>query len=197
MIEHPETRRLARVVRRLQSRAIPWRGVVYRSTSLRYATGDDLLTGIGSKRAGARWNSPGSFEAVYTSLDPHTALDEVLAHFRYYGLPIESAMPRVTVSVRVEVERLLDFTDGSIRSSFRLSAKRLIAEPWRIKQESGHEAITQALGRVVKQWGLEGMLVRSAASGNGVNLIIFSENLLPRSRLEIINLDQLPARPVS
>lgn len=93
-------------------------------------------------------------------------------------------MPRVTVSIRATVGRLLDVTDRSIRSSLRLSRKRLVSEPWRIKQESGDEALTQAFGRVVKQSGLEGMLVPSAASRSGVNLILLPENLLPRSHLE-------------
>ena len=62
------------------------------------------LPGVGSRTAGARWNPPKSFPTVYSSLDPHTALDEVLAHFRYYKIPVESAMPRVTVSVRSSAE---------------------------------------------------------------------------------------------
>ena len=105
------------------------------------------------------------------------------------------SLPRVTVSIRATVGRLLDVTDRSIRSSLRLSRKRLVSEPWRIKQESGDEALTQAFGRVVKQSGLEGMLVPSAASRSGVNLILLPENLLPRSHLEIINVDQLPCEP--
>ncbi len=190
-----ETGRLKRAVGRLRSPAFPWDGVVYRSASPRYATGADLLTGMGSKLAGARWNAPKSFPAVYTSLDPHTALDEVLAHFRYYGLPIESAMPRMTVSVRVTLERILDVTDRSILSSLRLSRKRLLSEPWRIKQNSGEEAVTQALGRVARDSGFEGMLVPSAARKGGTNLIILPDNLLQSSRLTIINLDQLPVPP--
>jgi RES domain-containing protein len=122
----------------------------------------------------------------------HTALDEVLAHFRYYGLPVESAMPRVTVSIRANLERALDITSASIRLSLGVSNKRLLAEPWRIKQESGEEAVTQCLGRVVNEAGFEGMLVPSAARRHGLNLIIFPENLLPSSYLSIINVNQLP-----
>ena len=104
-------------------------------------------------------------------------------------------MPRVTVSVLVILEWLLNLTDGSTRSSLRLSEKRLLSEPWREKQASGAESLTQARGRVVKQAAFEGMLVPSAANPVGVNLIVFPHNLLPRSNLAIINIDQLPARP--
>ena len=100
---HPESDRLRHALERCASRAVRWSGVVYRSASPRYANKDDLLTGVGSKTAGARWNPPRSFPTVYSSLDPYTALDEVLAHFRYYGFPIESAMRRVTVSVRARL----------------------------------------------------------------------------------------------
>ena len=195
MFEHPETGRIGRAIQRLNARAVRWSGVVYRSVSPRYANGDDLLTGVGSQRAGARWNSPGSFRTVYTSLDPHTALDEVLAHFRYYGLPIESAMPRVTVSVLVRLDHVLDLTDVSICSLLRVSRKRLILEPWRVKQDSGAEALTQALGRVVHGSGFEGMFVPSAARKGGINLIILPDNLRPPGRLAIINVDELPPPP--
>src|SRR3954451_13670040 len=139
---HPESDRLRRAVERCAPRAVRWSGVVYRSASPRYANGDDLLTGVGSKVAGARWNPPRSFPTVYASLDPHTALDEVLAHFLHYAIPVESAMPRVTVSVRVRLGRVLDLTDGPTRSVLRVSAWRMLDEPWREEQAAGREALT-------------------------------------------------------
>src|ERR1700731_4517438 len=98
MSHHANSDRLARALAKCAERSIPWTGVLYRSASPRYANKDDLLTGTGSKTAGARWNPPNSFRTVYTSLDPHTAVDEALAHFVYYGLPIAKAMPRIIVS---------------------------------------------------------------------------------------------------
>ena len=67
---HPESDRLRHALERCASRAVRWSGVVYRSASPRYANKDDLLTGVGSKTAGARWNPPKSFPTVYSSLDP-------------------------------------------------------------------------------------------------------------------------------
>jgi len=189
---HPESDRLRRAFETSASRAVRWSGVVYRSASPRYANRDDLLTGIGSKTAGGRWNPPKGFPTVYSSLDPHTALDEVLAHFRYYGFPIESAMPRVTVSVRVHLVTVLDLTDGKTRSALRVSERRILDEPWREEQKAGREALTQALGRIGDELGWEGFLVPSAARRGGVNLIIFTANLSRRSSLEIINVADLP-----
>jgi RES domain-containing protein len=91
---------------------------------------------------------PKSFPTVYASLDPHTALEEVLAHYRHYGIPIESAMPRVTVAVRVELAGVLELTDGANRSAIRVSSSRMLREPWREEQAAGREALTQALGRL-------------------------------------------------
>jgi RES domain-containing protein len=176
------------------SRLIRWSGVVYRSASPRYANKDDLLTGLGSKSVGARWNPPRSFPAVYVSLDPHTALDEVLAHFRHYGFPIESAMPRVTVAVRVEIARVLNLNDGATRSALRVSAHRMLREPWREEQAAGREALTQALGRLAHELGWEALVVPSAARSGGLNLILFPDNLVRGSTLEIVNVDDLPAR---
>ena len=146
-MSHADSDRLRSAFKRCSPRSIPWGGVVYRSASPRYANTHDLLSGVGSRTAGARWNPPRGFPTVYFSLDPHTALDEVLAHFRHFGIPIESAMPRVMVSVRVNVQRVLDLTDGKIRSALRVSKRRVLEEPWREKQQAGREALTQALGR--------------------------------------------------
>lgn len=192
---HPDSDRLRNALGRCASRAVRWSGVVYRSVTPRYANKDDLLTGMGSCSAGARWNPPRSFPAVYASLDPHTALDEVLAHFLHYGIPIESAMPRVMVSIRVRLGRVLDLTDGPTRSALRVSARRMLDERWREERAAGREALTQAIGRLAREVGWEGIVVPSAARRGEVNLVLFPDNLDRRSTLEIVNVGELPSRP--
>jgi RES domain-containing protein len=103
-------------------------------------------------------------------------------------------MPRVTVSVRVRVERVLDLTDGKIRSALQVSERRMLDEPWREQQQAGREALTQALGRLIHELEWEGFLVPSAASRGGVNLILLPTNFSSRSSLEIINVSELPRR---
>jgi RES domain-containing protein len=196
MSSHPDSDRLARALARCLGRAISWSGELYRSSSPRYANKDDLLTGAGSKTAGARWNPPNSFRTVYTSLDPHTAVDEALTHFVDYGLPIAKAMPRVIVSLKACLRRVLDLTDGTIRRLLGVSKRRLLDEPWREQQKKGREALTQAIGRLAFDADWEGLLVASAARRGGVNLIIFPANLdAPGSWLKIINKAELPRRP--
>lgn len=194
MREHPQFDRLARGLQRSLSLATSWRGVLFRSASPRYANKDDVITGAGSKAAGARWNPPGRFRTVYTSLDVETAVAEALAHFRHYGLPMARAMPRVIVSLEAQLQRVLDLTDGRVRRMLGVSEKRLLNEPWRQTQKRGREALTQAIGRGAYEADLEGILVPSSARPAGTNLIVFPANVdPPASWLRIINRDQLPA----
>lgn len=193
-IPHPDASRLRRALERCASRTVRWSGVAYRSVSLRYANEHDLLTGVGSQICGARWNPPKSFPTVYLSLDPHTALDEVFAHFLYYRIPIETAMPRVLVSVRARLGTVFDLIEGKSRSILRVSERRMLDEPWREEQKAGREALTQALGRLARELGWEGLLVPSAAGRGRTNLIVFPSNLSPDSSLEIINRADLPVR---
>jgi RES domain-containing protein len=192
---HPDSRHLPRILERCRAGAGAWSGVAYRSASPGYANRDDLITGAGSRVAGARWNGRGSFHAVYASLDPQTALDEALAHFRHFNLPIESAMPRVLVALQIQLGCVLDLTRIEVRRSLRLSRRRLLDEPWRELQQQGQEALTQAIGRLAWEAEWEGLLVPSAARSGGVNVVVFPANLNPpASWITILNRGQLPPR---
>ena len=103
-------------------------------------------------------------------------------------------MPRVTVAVRIELTGVLDLTDGVNRSTMRVSAHRMLREPWREEQAAGREALTQALGRLAYELGWEALVVPSAARRGGVNLIIFRDNLARGTKIEIVNVGDLPAR---
>jgi RES domain-containing protein len=166
-----------------------------RSASPRYANKDDILTGAGARRAGARWNPPNTFRTVYTSLDPHTAVDEAFAHFLHYGLPIAKALPRVLVSLEVRVRRVLDLTDARIRRFLTVSERRLLDDPWREMQIKGQESLTQALGRLAHEDGWEALLAPSTARKGGVNLILFPANIeAPQSWMRMGNVEELPHR---
>jgi RES domain-containing protein len=162
-----------------------------------YANRDDLLTGAGAKRDGARWNPPDSVATVYTSLEMQTATEEALSHHRYFGFAVETALPRVMVAIRVSLRRVLNLTDPRPRSALGITRGRLTAEDWRAANARGEEALTQAVGRLAWENGWEGLLVSSSADPGGVNLIVFPGNLVPpESYLLIVNRDQLPPRTV-
>jgi RES domain-containing protein len=130
---------------------------------------------------------------VYGSLDPDTALAEALAFHRRAGIPIEQAMPCLLVSIRVEVQRMLSLTDRRVRKLLHISHRQLIEEPWQDEQDNRREAFTQAVGRIARQLGLEGLLVPSAQRA-GQNLVVFPDQFLPGSSLKIINAGKLRSR---
>jgi RES domain-containing protein len=180
---------------RCLSLAVTWSGTVYRSTSPKYASRDDLATGAGAKAAGGRWNAPGSFHTIYAALEPETALAEALAHFRRFRISLSSAMPRVLAALEVKLNRVLDLRIGVVRNTLRVAQARLSAEQWWKKQKLGREALTQALGRLAWEAGWEGMLVASAARRRGNNLLVFPGNLdIPSSWVKILNPADLPPR---
>jgi RES domain-containing protein len=96
--------------------------------------------------------------------------------------------------IRVDLGTVLDLTHGKTRSAVRVSERRMLNEPWREEQKAGREGLTQALGRLAHELGWEGLLVPSAATRGGTNLIVFPANLSRRSSLEIINVGELPRR---
>jgi RES domain-containing protein len=184
---------LRKALHRCLALARVWSGIVYRSTSVKYATSADLLSGVGSKRNGGRWNPIGSFETVYTSTMPDTAMDEAFAHHRYFGIPIHKAFPRVFVAISAKLSKVLNLTDGKVRQHLRISLNKMFSEDWRREQDLGKESLSQTIGRAAFENGLEALLVRSAASSNGEGLVIFPTNLITTSRLEILNASDLPS----
>jgi RES domain-containing protein len=132
---------------------------------------------------------------VYSALDIRTATEESLAHHRYFGFPLETALPRVMISIRVSLQRVFDLTEQRPRRTLGVNRGQLLGEDWRARNANGEEALTQAIGRLAWENQWEAMLVPSAAEPKGVNLIIFPGNLLPpESYLLIINRDQLPPK---
>ncbi len=191
MQKHPDSDSLSPRLARCPHQS--WSGVAYRSASPRYANRDDFLTGLGAKGGGARWNAPGTFATLYTSLEPETAVLEGLAHHRYFRLPLEDALPRILAAASVELRRVLDLTSTSVRRSLGVSQRMLLDEDWRAANRQGHETLTQAVGRLAWEGEWEGLLVPSAAVSGGVNLIVFPGNLTPpESYVLILNRNNLP-----
>jgi RES domain-containing protein len=125
-----------------------------------------------------------------------TAVEETVAHHRYFGFPEETALPRVLVSIRVSLQRVLNLTDQHVRRSLSVTRKQLLDEDWRAANDRGDEARTQAIGRLAWRLEWEGILTPSTAHPGGVNLIVFPGNLTPPdSYLLIINRDRLPSPP--
>lgn len=175
---------------KIADRVIPFAVCVYRSCTPHYARQTDLLSGMGAKKSGGRWN-PVGVATVYASLTPETAMAEALAHHRYYGIPIHAALPRTFVSIEVRLSVVLDLSDGETRQRLGFSRARMLTHDWREAAAKGRVSETQACGGAVASLSWEGMIVPSAADTAGRNLVLFPENLRESSRLIVINADRL------
>lgn len=168
-----------------------WRGRIIRGVSFHLATQRDLPTGMGAMLHGGRWN-PRGLPVLYGSLEMTTALAELLAWCDYYGLPETAALPCVWVAFDVDLERAVDLREPGTLRKLRVSRKQLLAEPWRDIQARGAEALTQSLGREADGLGIEGILVPSARSRKGNNVVVLNPARLPRGRVILLNREQFP-----
>ena len=119
-------------IARNQSICVPWAGLVFRATSPRHFTPFALVSGQGSSEHGGRW-SPKGIKAVYGSCTPETAMAETLQHYRNAGIPIEKAMPKVFVALRVSVSASVDLTKIDIEHVFGFPLDELLQEDWRLQ----------------------------------------------------------------
>ncbi len=174
----------------LLSTAAEFAQAAYRSSAPAYANETDLLTGEGSRRFGGRWN-PIGITVVYLSLTPEVAMAEALANNRYFGIPIEDAMPRTFVAVETRLKAVIDLRSGSVRRRLQFSLARTLDVDWRKEVRAGREPITQSIGRAAAEVGVEAMIVPSAADPKGRNLLVFPENLEPGSTIRVLNPDRL------
>lgn len=190
LLPHPDSGRLDAAVRECVALAVSWEGDAFRFTDLTYANLRDLVTGEGSRKAGARYTPKGAFRTLYFAVDPETALAEVLHHHRSQAVPDAQATPVTLFACRVDVERLLDLTDRRVRRLLGVSLGQL-KESWRPQQHAGQEALTQAIGRLVREHGFQGLLAPSARRRVGKNLALFPERLAA-SELSIYHPEAFP-----
>lgn len=169
----------------------PWKGTIYRVTTLKYAGARTTLQGEGSYRSGGRWNPIRSFRAVYGSTEDLVALAESKANAEYANLPYPLREPRLLVAVDVELSRVIDLTGEKTLEVLGVSEDELRNEDWRKVQEQGFESLTQALGRAVFAVKGEGLLARSARVKNGINMAYFPENKSRGSKIHLGEAQQL------
>jgi RES domain-containing protein len=147
-----------------------WNGTLFRFQTVDFPAPKDVLSGEGARVRGGRWNSPG-IATLYGSTTDNTALEECKAHDRYYGVPTKS--PRLLVAIEAQLTRMLDLTALATRRAMAVTLAELGSEDWRKLQAAGKESFTQAIGRAVAAAGGSGLLSRSAAVDQGVNVAVF------------------------
>ena len=169
----------------------PWKGTIYRVTTLKYAAPRTMLYGQGSYHNGGRWNAIGSFRAIYGSTEDIVALSESKVTAAYANLPYPFRETRLIVALDVELSRVIDLTMDTTLKILGVSDEELRREDWRKVQGQGFESFTQALGRAIFAAKGEGLLARSARVENGVNVAYFPENKSRGSRVRPWEAQQL------
>src|SRR5438874_930252 len=169
----------------------PWKGTIYRVTTLKYAGARTILFGEGSYRNGGRWNAIGSFRAVYGSTNDVVALAESKANAEYANLTYPFREARLLVAVDVALARVVDLTVGKHLEMLGVTEEELRREDWRKVQEQGFESLTQALGRALFAGNAEGLVVRSARIEKGINMAYFPQNKQRDSKVRLWEAQEL------
>src|SRR5438477_2528875 len=115
----------------------PWKGTIYRVTTLKYRDPRIILFGEGSYRNGGRWNAIESFRAVYGSTEATVALAEQQANATYANLPYPFREPRLIVALDIELSRVIDLTVDATLEALAIMDEELQREDWRKVQEQG------------------------------------------------------------
>lgn len=140
--------------------------VVYRVVG----DGVDPLGTVGSLRAGGRFNAPGEFAALYTSLDPVTASKEVARGLRQRDIDPSQFSPSSwwLYELEVEIESVLDLTNPEILQRIEVKSEALTRDELNTPRNLAAEARSN---------GFEALLVPSAAAPGSKNLVMFLDKL--------------------
>ena len=168
----------------------PFKGTIYRVTTLKYRDPRTILFGDGSFRNGGRWNAIESFRAVYGSAEDVVAVAESRANAEYANLPYPFRETRLVVAVDVDLARVIDLTSAATLSALGIKEKEL-REDWRKIQEQGVESFTQALGRAIFAAKGEGLVALSARVAKGINIAYFPENKEKGSKVRLWRAQEL------
>lgn len=142
-----------------------YRGPLYRALNPVYAR--EPLSGRGAAIYGGRFNARGT-PALYTSLDPATALRE--------ANQVGSLQPTILVSYRADIGPVFDTRDELALARYGQSAASLADRGWRSAMLEARPVPTQDFARALLADGFAGLLTRSFAKGasaSDLNLVVW------------------------
>jgi RES domain-containing protein len=170
---HPNFSAIKEVLQKLSTQGKSFSRVCYRCTEPQSA--DQIVSGLGSQLHGARWTPKNSFPTVYLCETAEAALQEYLARGRRLKLPDHKSLPMVMVWINVRTANLLDTTDAEVAAVVNplLGTDKI---HWRAIQDR-REAISQAVGRAIKEACFSGLIAASQASPGARNIVIFPQKL--------------------
>ncbi len=170
---HPDFDEIKQAIRKLARKGRSFSAVCYRCTDPQFA--EQIVSGLGSQLYGARWTPKNSFPTVYLCEMVEAALQEYLARARRMKLPDHKSLPMVMAWVKVKAANLLDTTDDEIATVINPFLARDKIH-WRSIQDR-REAVSQAIGRAIKEVCFSGLIAPSQALPGSRNIIIFPQKL--------------------
>ena len=129
-------------------------GPLYRALNPVYAR--EPLSGRGAELYGGRFNAKGT-PALYTSLDPATALRE--------ANQAGSLQPTILVSYNADLGPIFDTRDQDGLDRYNATEAMLADPAWRMKMLDGQLVPTQDLVRALIADRFAGLLIQSFAKG--------------------------------
>jgi RES domain-containing protein len=170
---HPNFDEIKQTIQKLARKGRSFSAICYRCTEPQFA--EQIVSGFGSQLHGARWTPKNSFPTVYLCETVEAALQEYLARARRMKLPDYKSLPMVMAWVKVKAANLLDTTDAEIATVINplLATDKI---HWRAIQDR-REAVSQAIGRAIKEVCFSGLIGPSQASPGSKNIIIFAQKL--------------------
>jgi RES domain-containing protein len=135
--------------------------------------GRDPLATRGSLKAGGRFNPPGEFGALYTSLESATAAQEMARGLRQRGIDPQQFPEGAwwVYELEVELESVLDLTDPNVLERIGIQQDSLTGAEINATREIAAQA---------REQGFEALLVPSAAVPSSKNLVVFLDRLEAR-----------------
>ena len=140
-------------------------GLLYRALNPIHAR--EPLSGRGAGHHGGRFNPRGT-PALYTSIDPSTALRE--------ANQVGELQPKELVSYRADLRPIFDTRDTEALNSYGQSAGTLADSGWRTAMLVGRMAPSQEFARALVADGFTGLIVHSFAEGTSrtnLNLVLW------------------------
>jgi len=129
-------------------------GPLYRALNPVYAR--EPLSGRGAELYGGRFNAKGT-PALYTSLDPATALRE--------ANQVGSLQPTILVSYNADLGPIFDTRDQDGLERYGMTASMLADAAWRMKMLDGQSVPTQEFASTLIADRFAGLLIQSFAKG--------------------------------
>jgi len=157
-------------IKQWMDKAIPWKGVYFRSVEYRFMDPEDVLSGAGTQAEGGRFAAKGK-RAVYLSASDSGASKEVTARKSRLGGVGQISLakyPRVVYAVTTKLERTLDLSD--------LEASEAAKEVVAACLEENDLTISMQLARELEAAGIQGLFFQSVVVGGDKNLVVYRSN---------------------